>query len=59
MKITGTIQVVFKPTETTKEKNYAYGFKGFLPLVKRCWNAYKSKPDKIMIFFERKQLPTQ
>lgn len=52
MKKTGKIQLVFKPTETTNERNVVLSFVGLFQLAKELWKAYKSGCYKFYVFFD-------
>jgi len=49
---TGNIQIVFRPSEKQKEKNYVKSFKGRLDLIRKLWQAYKSGCYKFYVFFD-------
>lgn len=51
-KRSGKVQLVFKPTRTTKEVNMVYSFVGIWQMAKVLYRAYKSVAYKVYIFFD-------
>ena len=53
MKRSGKVQMVYKPTQTSKEQNWTYDFSNFWQLVKLIWKAYRNNANKTYIFFNQ------
>jgi hypothetical protein len=48
----GNIQVTYKATETSRQKNFVYSFTGFIRMVKICWREWKKNPERVIVFFD-------